>query len=308
VLIPARIIAQLIDFLPPGPINLETRENNLLISHRSYKSSVNGFAVEEFPIIPEILEKESVTIPNLIFCQAIEQVVDIAAVSAARPEISGVYFVFQKDLIKIVATDSFRLGEQKIFLKNSLSQEYSFILPQQAAKEVVNIFGQKEGDIKIYFSPNQIMFEAQMQETARPQIQLVSRLIDGSYPNYEDIIPEKTSTQVKIPKAEFLNMIKPASLFAGKTNEISFRIDPKKETIAVSSQNQDLGEYQSSAGAKIKGKEIDISFNCRFLIDGLLKIKSPEVLFELTDGDGKAILKPTGEENFLYIAMPIKKN
>lgn len=306
--IPSRILSQLIDFLPNKPINLESQGNNLSISSQNYKTLVRGFNPEEFPIIPSIKEGEWILLPNIPFCQALNQVVDIASPSVARPEISGVYFLFQKDLIKIVATDSFRLGEQKLFIKNSLSQGYSLILPQQTIKEVINIFGQKEGEIKIYFSPNQILFEFLMPEMPHPQIQLISRLIEGNYPDYEAIIPQKTITQIEVQKNEFLNQIKLASLFSGKTNEISFKIDPKKEKIEVFSQNPDLGEYQSDLGAKIKGKEITVSFNHRFLADGLLKIKSPEVSFGLTSEDGPAILKPIGVEDFLYIAMPIKKS
>jgi DNA polymerase-3 subunit beta len=306
--IPAKVFSQLVDFLPQKPISLEKKENDLLISCQDYKSVIKGFNPEEFPIIPEVKEGESISVPCQIFCQAMGQVVDIASPLVARPEISGIYFVFQKNMIKIVATDSFRLGEQKIFLKNSLSQEYSLILPQQTIKEVINIFGQKEGDLKIYLSPNQVLFEYLMPETSHPQVQLVSRLIEGNYPDYEAIIPEKTTTQIQVQKNELLNQIKSASLFASKTNEISFKADPKKEKIEISSQNQDLGEYQSSLLAKIKGKETDVSFNHRFLIDGLARIKNPELSFELTDGDGAAIIKSVKEEGFLYIVMPIKKS
>ncbi len=204
VVVPAKILSQLIDFLPQKPINLEGKDNNLLISCQDYKSTIKGFSPEEFPIIPEIKDGESVLVPCFDFCQALSQVVDIASPSVARPEISGIYFVFQKDLIKMVATDSFRLGEQKIFLKNSLPQEYSLILPQQTAKEVINIFSQKEGDLKIYFSPNQILFESMMPETSHPQIQLTSRLIEGNYPDYEAIIPQKTTTQIQIQRNPFL--------------------------------------------------------------------------------------------------------
>lgn len=308
VIVPARIISQLVDFLPQKPITLEKKEDNLLISCQDYKSTIRGFNPEEFPIIPEIKEGENITVPCVDFCQAVNQVVDVASPSVARPEISGVYFIFQKDLIKIVATDSFRLSEQKIFIKNSLSQEYSLILPQQTVKEVINIFSQREGNLKIYLSPNQVLFEYLMPETSHPQIQLISRLIEGNYPDYEAIIPEKTSTQIQIQKSEFLNQIKSASLFAGKTNEVSFKIDPKREKVEIYSQNQELGEYQSSLSAKIKGKEVDISFNYRFLTEGINKIKSSEVLFELTNEDGASIIKPIKEEGFLYIVMPIKKD
>lgn len=308
IVVPARVVSQLVDFLPLKPVNFETKENNLLINCQDYKSTIKGFSFEEFPIIPELKEVENIIISSIDFCEALDRVVDITSPSTARPEISGIYFVFQANQIKMVATDSFRLAEQKIFLKNNLSKEYALILPRQTAKEVINIFGQKKGDLKIYFSPNQILFEFLMPEMAHPQIQLISRLVEGSYPDYEAIIPGKTTTQVQVSRSEFLNQIKSASLFSPKTNEVSFVVDPKKEKVEISSQNQDLGDYQSALGAKVKGKEVSVSFNHRFLSEGLLKIKTQEVLFELTDGDGPAVLRPLGDERFLYIAMPIKKD
>jgi DNA polymerase III subunit beta len=308
ILVPARVFSQLTDFLPQGAVTLEKKENDLLVSSQNYKSKIKGLSADEFPIIPETKGGESISISCVTFCQAIGQVVDIASPSAARPEIAGIYFLFQKDMIKIVATDSFRLGEQKLFLKNSITQDYSLILPQQAAKEIINIFGQKEGDLKIYFSSNQLLIESNMQETNHPQVQLVSRLVEGNYPDYEAIIPQKTETQIQVGKSEFLNQIKSASLFAGRTSEISLKIDPQKEEMEIASQNQDLGEYQSSLPSKVKGKEVVVAFNHHFLAEGLVKIKSPNVIFELCGQDGPAIFRPQGQEQFLYVVMPIKGN
>jgi len=206
----------------------------------------------------------------------------------------------------MVATDSFRLGEKKLFLPSALSQEYSLILPQPTAKELINIFGEKEADLQIYFSPNQILFETVMPETSHPQIQLVSRLIEGEYPNYQEIIPKKFETQVVCSRNEFISQIKTASIFSGKINEVKLKIDPKENQILVSSQNPDLGEYKGSLAGKIKGKEMEISFNHRFLGDGLLGIKTPEVIFELINEESPAVLKPVGQEDYLYVAMPIK--
>ncbi len=236
------------------------------------------------------------------------QVVDIATSTTTKPEISGIYLVFQKGLIKMVATDSFRLGEKTLSLKNSSSllKEYALILPQKTTKEIINIFSEKEGDLSISFSPNQILFESQMPETPHPQIQVTSRLIEGEYPNYEEILPKKYETQIILPKNEFLNQIKSASLFGGKINEVKLKINPKTEKIEISSQSSELGEYHSYLSGRIEGKELEISFNHRFLIDGLLNIKNPEVILGLTGVEGPGVLKPSGDESYIYVIMPIK--
>ena len=306
ILIPARLFSAFISFLPEGPLELETEGLFLSIKSGEYKSRLKGFFPEEFPILPSVPKEEKVSLNSQAFCQSLAQVFDISASSLARPEISGIFFQFQKEQIKLVATDSFRLGEKKIFSQLPLTKEYSFILPQLTAREVVNVFSEKEGDLTIYFSPNQVLFESQLPETNHPEIHLVSRLIEGDFPDYQAIIPKKAETRITLSKNEFLNQIKSASLFSGKISEVKLSISPQKGKIEIFSQNPDLGEYQSNLFGKIQGKALSISFNHRFLIDGLLKIKSPEVIFELTNEEAPAVLKPAAKEDFLYVVMPIK--
>jgi len=305
--VPARLFSTLVNCLPNKQILLEEKGLSLAIECENYRTILKGLNPEDFPIIPQISGGDSILVDSRSFCQSLNLVVDIPAISSAKPEISGVYLVFQKDSIKMVATDSFRLGEKTFYLPpTSLSKEYTLILPQKAAREIINIFGEKEGELRVYFSPNQILFELPMEETAHPQIQLISRLIEGEYPNYEEILPKKFETQVVFQRNEFLNQIKSASLFSGKINEVKLKIDPKSEKVEIFSQNPDLGEYHSYLVGKGKGKELEISFNHRFLVDGLLDIKSPEVVFELTGPEGPAVFKPMGDQSYIYVVMPIK--
>jgi DNA polymerase-3 subunit beta len=306
IVVPARFLANFVGLLPNKPLELETEDLFLNIKVGEYKSRIKGFSSEDFPLLPQVNQEEKVNLNSQVFCQALSQVFDITSPSLVRPEISGVFFHFQKEQIKIVATDSFRLGEKKIFSQLPLNKEYSFILPQLAAREIINVFSEKENDLRIYFSPNQVLFESMLSETNHPQIHLVSRLIEGDFPDYQAIIPKKYETQVILAKNEFLNQIKSASLFSGRINEVKLNILAQKEKVEISSQNPDLGEYKSSLPGKIRGKSLSISFNYRFLIDGLLKIKSPEVIFQLTNEEGPAILKPVDQEDYLYVIMPIK--
>jgi len=304
--IPIRIFSSFINLLPNKKINIELKNNNLYLKCENYNTQIKGISAEEFPIIPKISSEESVIVNTNSFCQGIKQVVDIPVPSTTKPEISGIYFSFQKKLITIASTDSFRLGEKKIFTENNIKENYSFILPQKTAKELINIFGEKNKELKIYFSPNQIMFESFLEETKHPEIQIVSRLIEGEYPNYQEIIPTKYNTEIILKKDEFLNQIKSASLFSGKINEVKIKADPKEKEIKIFSQNPEIGQYQSSIKAQIKGEQTEVSFNYRFLLDGVLNIKSSEINFGLNGDSGPGILKPIGDESFLYVVMPIK--
>jgi len=314
--IPSKILSNLVNFLPNKLVNLESKDFDLKIECENYQTVIKGVNPGDFPIVPQVPDEEKIEVQIGPFCKSLNSVVDIASFSSTKPEISGVYFLFQKNLITMAATDSFRLGEKKIYLDSSLnniSKEYSLILPQKAAKEIINIFGEKEGALTIYFSPNQILFETSLPEVPHPQVQLTSRLIEGDYPNYQEIIPKKYDTRIVFSLEEFINQIKLASLFSGKINEIKLEIDSPKNRINFFSQNAEVGEYQSFLIGKAEGKSCEISFNYRFLLDGLLNIgslqqKKSEAILELTGPDKPAILRLKDEESYLYLVMPIKSS
>jgi DNA polymerase-3 subunit beta len=308
--VPARLFSGFINLLPNKKINIKTEGDNLVVEYDNYKTQIKGINADEFPIIPQISDAESILINSQIFCQSLTQVCDIPVLSTTRPEISGAFLEFSNDLIIIVATDSFRLAEKKISLKtkSGIKKDHRLIIPQRAVKEIINIFGDRSTDLKIYFSSNQVMFEVLMEETKHPQIQLISRLIEGEYPNYQEIIPSKFSTQIIIDKNEFLNQIKTASLFSGKTNEIKIKTNLSKKEVEIFSQSQDVGTHRSSLSAKIKGDDMDVAFNYKFLSDGLANIKSSEAILELNGDSGPGLIKPVGDDTYLYVVMPIKAN
>jgi DNA polymerase-3 subunit beta len=308
IVVPAKTISDFISFLNDGPIKLKAEDYYLVIESEKYKTKIKGLSSDEFPIIPQVLSQESLNLNTRLFCEGLKQIIQIPAPSSARPEISGIFLSFQKNSVKMAATDSFRLGEKKIFLKEALPihKEYSCILPQRTAKEIINVFGEREGELKVLLSPNQILFESQMAETTHPEIQMVSKLIEGEYPDYQTILPQKFATEIILDKNEFLNQLRAASIFASKINEIKLKTESKKGAIEISSQNPDLGEYHSTIFAQIRGKEIEISFNFRFLIDGLLNIPSSEINFGLNSEEEAAVLRGEGDQSYLYLVMPIK--
>ncbi len=306
VVVPAKFLSSFVASLPNEKITMEAKGQDLYIECENLKTQIQGYNPEDFPIIPKFDDAEYLEVDSKKLCQSISQVVDIAFTSASRPEISGIYFNFSKNNIKVVATDSFRLAEKNIHLETPIKKEYSFILPQKPAREIMNILDGKEGTLKIYFSNNQVLFELPMAEVKHPQIQITSRLIDGEYPNYQDIIPNKFKTNVVLKRDEFLNQIKTASLFSGKVNEVKLIVNPEKNVVEVFSKSSDIGENKSSLSAKIEGEAVEVAFNYKFLVDGLLNIKSSEVTFDISKEDGPCLLKPVGDNNYIYMVMPIK--
>ncbi len=308
VVVPANILSGFINFLPDKNIELTTIKNDLIIECGSYKTQIKGFNSDDFPIIPEVAEKNSILINAKDLCKGLSQISDIPSFSTTRPEISGIFFNFKKDRLKLVATDSYRLGEKSLLLNKVIENDFSFILPQKAVKEIIGIFGEKDGDINIVLGASQVLFELTMKEIIHPQIKFTSRIIEGEYPNYEEIIPAKNSIQAILNRNDLLNQIKAAGLFSGKVSEVVLRIDPDKKEVAVLSQSPESGEYSSTLTGKITGKKESVSFNHRFLTDGLGNIKSSEIVFETNSGSEPGVFKPVGESDFLYIVMPIRAN
>lgn len=304
--VPYNSFSSFINFLPDKKIDLIEKNNNLLITCEDYKTQINGINAEEFPIIPEIKEKEKVVINSAILSDKLLQIIDIPSLSKVKPEISGVLFSFNKKELVLVATDSYRLAEGKIFLEKG-DYNFSFIIPQRTAREVINIFKDINENIEIIFGENQILFKAKMEDFNRSYIELTSKVIEGNYPNYETIIPKECKTQIILNKDEFLNKVKAASVFTSKVNEINLKISPKEGEIIIESSNTDLGNYETKIKGRADGEEINISFNYRFILDGLVNIKSSEIVFEVNDENSPGVLKPVGKSDFLYVVMPVKK-
>lgn len=301
--IPAKQFNIFINNLPNKKIELETKENSILIKCENYKTIFKGLSADEFPIIPKIENEIFSSISSDIFKKNLLQVVNIAALSESRPEISGILFKFSKKNLKLVATDSFRLVEKNIYNLNC-QEEKTIIVPQKTVQELIRILSEKDGEMKLILNQNQILFDFD-------DIQLISRLIDGQYPNYEQFMPKDVKIQIILDREEFLNIIRTASIFSGRTGIIKVTINPQKSLLEIFSQDPNLGENKSQISAEIsmaenKKDKIDIDFNYKYLFDGLSNLESKKIIFGINDPSSPAIIKETDDTSYLYLVMPIK--
>ena len=307
--VPASFLRSVISFIKNETIKLKSENKNLILETKDQTTQIQGVNLDDFPIIPKVVTEDFVEINGEKLNQGINQIVNIPSVSQIRPEISGIYFSFKKDKIKIVATDSFRLAEKNIDLPEKIKKDFSFILPQFSARELTNILSLKPFKLKIYYTPNQVLFEWLGEETPYPEIHFSARLIEGDYPNYQEIIPKKYTAEITLNREDFQNQIKKAGLFSGKISEVRLTALPKENKLKIFSQSVEVGKNEAYLPVKIEGKtdkEIETSFNYKFLIDGLNNIGSSEVIFSLSDNEGPATISPVGDESYVYILMPIK--
>jgi len=300
--VPAKLLSNFVANLPNKKVELKVKDNQLVLKCESFKAQIKGLKSEEFPIIPQIKNQPIIKLSGTILKTAFAQVAEMTAFSESRPEISGVYVKFDKNLIKLAATDSFRLAEKNI---REISGKFvdnisDIIIPKRTILELVRILGEEERkEVGIVLGENQVLFDLD-------DIQIISRLIDGQYPDYQQIIPKDFQTQLTVKREELINNIKIASLFSGKVNEVKLIIQPQKSSILVFAQDIDLGQNKSQLEAKIEGKPIEISFNYRYLLDGLNNIFSDKVVVSISKESGKTLIRPVGDNSYLYLVMPIK--
>lgn len=305
--IPAKILTQVINNISDEKIEIENKNDTLFIKTKTFKTQIKGYTSDDFPIIPQFSKEDFIEINAQELKDGLVDVVDIASVSQIRPEISGIYFVFKKDLVNLVATDSFRLVErtlQSSNYKNSFNDEIKFILSQKTTKEVINILQENTGSVKIYYSESQILFETNLNEVDHPEINLISRQIEGNYPAYKEIIPKEYKTRIIVDKDFLTKQIKLAGLFAGKINEIKIKNDDKN--LEILSQDLELGENSSILEAKIEGEPVEISFNYKFILDGVSRVKTKNAILELQGASGAGVIKAEEGTDYIYVVMPIK--
>ena len=303
--IPAKILSNFINNIPNKKIELDVKNNILNIKCENYKATLKGLPADEFPIIPKIKEKPQIKIDGNILKNSLNQVAGMAAISESRPEISGILFKVEKNALKFVATDSFRLVEKNINKLNEVSKDnFEFIIPQRTSQELIRILSEKEeSEVKIALGLNQILFDLS-------DLQLVSRLIDGQYPDYKQIIPQDILFSAILNRDEFFNIIRVAGIFSSKINDIRINLNFQKNIIEVLSSDPDLGENKSQINAdfstKEKRKDLEINFNYRYILEGLNNIQTKKILFGVNSESMPAIIKPIGEEGYLYLVMPIR--
>jgi len=304
----AKLFSDYISLLPNQKIEIEKTDSKISIKCENYKTTIKGQESEEFPLIPQVDKKEHYTIKTEEFKKSLSQVVFAVSTSETRVELSGVLFNFQKDKLILAATDSYRLAEKKINIKTNSNEEKRIIVPAKTLQEVIRILsGIKEselnegGEMKFYISDNQILFEMGSTE-------LVSRLIEGQYPDYTQIIPQNHKTTASINRGEFVRAVKASSIFS-KTgiNDVNLDFPIGKNQTVVSSASGQTGENITELTSNVSGGENSIVVNFRYLLDGINNINSENIKIELTDGNTPCILRGEKEDDYLYIIMPIKQ-
>ena len=313
--VPARLLSNFVNNLPAeSAVSLEVIDQTLHIESGASKAQIKGLQSQDFPIIPEMEGEFLFSLPAQEMREAIPRLAICVSLDSTRPELTGLNVVLQKNEVHIAATDSFRLSEAIISLKKENEQLYdiftdkttSIIVPLNTFSEVFRVIGNETQEIMVGIEESQIFFQVD-------NVRIVSRLINGKYPEYRQIIPQQFTTKVFLEKDATLRAVKIAGIFTNsKSGEVKFAINAKSGDVTVQSRAEEVGENKTVLKAEIEGPDLEAVFIPRYMSDGLQAIATLKFVLLMNSGASAAVLRMVqGDKKeeistYTYVVMPIK--
>ncbi len=332
--VPARLLAEFVNSLPPERIDMElaVRTQTLHLRCARYEANMKGIDAADFPIIPtagggheieestEILEGTRIELEPPGLRKMIDQVAFAASTDESRPTLTGVEVSFNPERLSMAATDGYRLSVRSIVLdKASVKEPMTVIVPAKSLGELARISADADEErpvqVIVTQSRNQALFQIWGKPEARGsfhRVELVSQLIDARFPDYRAIIPKTHTTRTVVDTAALLKAVRVAFLFArDNANIIRLAVVPgngeKEGQVRLTASSQEMGDNVNELDALVEGTDLEIAFNARYLIDVLSQIDQPQVVLETTQSTRPGAIRPVGlgEEEFLHVVMPM---
>jgi DNA polymerase-3 subunit beta len=279
-------------------IRLEKVNENLFLNNKKTNVTIKSISADDFPTIP-VVEGNSFEIEIQKFMEGIKAVFYSAAVNDIKPEISSVYIYSQEQNIYFVSTDSFRLSEKIIKTKKEAEIE-GLIIPYKNVLEIIKLLSDIKGDMKVHYNKNQISF-------VLSGFYLTSRLINGSFPDYRQIVPKEYKTRAILIKKDFIDAIRLSNIFSDKFNQIKLAVDPKAKKLEVYALNKDVGENKTLVDGALEGQSIEMNLNHKYILDCFQSINEDSIVLEMNEVNRPMVIKGNGDKSFLYLIMPMNR-
>lgn len=283
-----------------GNVTLEHTDGVLIVSAGGGKHSIKTILLDDFPTLPQPEAKKPHIIPSSVLIEGFRSVLHSASTSLIKPELASVYLYAQDGHLVFVATDSFRLSEKKVSFRGGDSIP-DVLIPAKNAQELIRALeNQEEGDMEVFVDESQYSLQ-------RNGFYITSRIIDGSFPDYQSIIPKESTTEAVLLKEDFANTLKKAHIFTDSFGQVSFHVYPSKKTLTVSARNADVGEVFDSVDAALTGEDLDINFNHRYLADSLQSISADSVSLSFAGAGKPLVIRGVSDNSFTYLVMPMNR-
>ena len=299
--IPVRRLFGIVRELNGGELDLEVDDKNVC-SVRCGTSfyKIHGIGADEFPPMPKFKDDKKVTLSQETAKSMLGKTAFAISTDESRYVLNGVFISLKDHKMTVVATDGRRLALADEEVEISEKSQGEFIIPAKAVNELTRLL-QEKGDVEIKFGENQAAFK--LKDDKGFSVLVLTKLIEGNYPNYRQVIPNETKERVPLVREEFLHALRRAEIMTSeKANSVKLTFS--KNSLAITANSPEVGEARESLAVNYKGKEIAIAFNPKFLIEPLNALAEDEVFFELTDELSPGVLKINGP--FLYVVMPMR--
>ncbi len=300
VVLPARIFLEIVRKLPDTPIELEMAPGakTLTVHYNPSQFTINTMDPEEFPVIPELDGNIEVSLKSVIYKHMVKQIAFASASDENRPLFTGILFAIEHDIIKLVATDTHRLALRTGTSETNNETNWKSIIPVKALVEVSRLLKDEDQTIQISMNKNQVLFRF-------GEISLISRLIEGQFPNYKQVIPSSCKTKIRVNSKSLLEAVERASLFARDGSNV-IKLKSQASILVITSNSPELGKVYEEVPIEIQGEETQIAFNSRYLIDVLKVVDSEDIVIELTGSLSPGIIRPIEVNNYIYLILPVR--
>lgn len=305
--IPARLLIDFVNSLPNELIEITLPSNSHSVEIKSgrFQAHINGIDAQDFPPVPSVSGGVIANIASKALSDGIAQVAFATATEESRPVLTGINAEFEGEHLKLVAADGFRLAVHETALNSAVDEKTMVIIPTRTLSELNRLLGDQEEPVEITINQqkSQALFRLKNAE-------LVSQLIQGSFPDYSQVIPQSYTTRAVVDVNEFLRIIKMSSIFARDASGIvRLLVTPGSELtpgkLTVSAQAEEIGDNVSEMDALVDGEEAKIAFNARYLSDVLSVLHQAQVAIEITTPSSPGIIRPVGVDNYIHVIMPM---
>jgi len=305
--VPARLLSEFVSSLPTERVDLEliTRTQTLNLKCGRFEANIKGIDAQEFPLILAPTENDRVRIKPDLLRQMVDQVAFAAATDESRPVLTGVLADISSERLTFAAADGYRLSVSSIALEQGPQQANNVIIPARALQELRRISGEEENPIEMLIAPNRSQVFFHMSD-----IDLVSQLVEGTFPDYRQIVPKASSIKATLSTQDFLKAVRMAFIFArDSANVVRLQVIPGANAgtgrMVITATSSEHGDNISELDIALEGAPLEISFNARYLIDALSVIETAQVLLEMRDLSSPGVLRPVGGSDFMHVIMPM---
>lgn len=294
--LPGKLFIDIVKNLPDAAVHIETLDDGTVITCESSSFSIRTLNAADFPGFPQVLPEQQITIPFDMFSSMARKVSRVVSKDESRMILTGVLISVEEDVLKLVATDSYRLAVTEYLLEQS-SENFNAVLAGSFISDLSSL--PKTGDdISFALAENQIV-------VTYAGTVFVNRRIEGKYPNYKQLIPSSFITRCVVGRNAFSSAVKRASLLDSSGSQVKLSVNTSTQTIQLTT-TQEVGTTQEMIRAQIEGEDVEIGFNSFYVNDGLSAMDSSEVVLELQGSLKPGIIKGLGDEKYLYLVMPVR--